>query len=332
LASKIMSTNTKDPAATEPMKRKKPRRHRADPWAPKRKINPNPKPRPPTPTHFTCRICIEEQPNDQFPRWCPPVRNKNRPHDVPLLCIPHVARNPSRKTVDPVCKTCIGSIISAEVDTLGARHARGCPEPGCTNPWSAEDLTRYLPAVALEKLNMALFDVYKHDTRLFTCLAPGCSAIGLPDPFAPGYPQIECHTCSARACVHCNVPWHGDITCAEQATKHITDLISDTERETLKMMQEKDARRCPNCFIVVVKDGGCDSMYCEGCHKFFNWLTAPSVVPGTMKARPFFSDDPYAPLPDETLMCEADAIAQGLTVPVVASPAGPPRERWYMDL
>jgi hypothetical protein len=254
------------------------RRAGADPWTPKRKPNPNPKPRPPPPTHYTCRICIEERTTNQFPTWVTARRRMfSKPWDVPYACTAHLARNPSRRKIDPVCKTCIGRAMSARLDQLGARQVGvGCIEPGCRTEWSWDFIMRYMPAEALEKYNMEMFDVWKHDSLIkpVTCISPGCNAIGLPDPHAPGYPQVACNTCAFRSCAVCSIPWHKDVTCAEHAAKQVDKKLSDPEKETLKLMQTKDGKRCPNCYLVIEKDGGCDSMFCIGCKKYFNWATA----------------------------------------------------------
>lgn len=261
----IAAIASKVTKVTKPSKKRRPR---ADPWYPKRKVNPNPKPRPraPPPTHYTCRICIEEQTADQFVRWVPPKRGRwNMPLDVPFNCIAHLARNPRLKKIDPVCKTCIGNAMSARLDTLGARQlGAGCLEPGCAEPWNHEFVMQYLPVgEPLEKYNIEMFNVWKEEAtpKLFTCISPNCTAVGLPDVFAPGYPQVTCNECSARTCAQCEVPWHKDLTCAEHAAKHVDAQMTDPEKVTLQFMQTKDGRRCPNCQLVIEKDGGCDSMY-----------------------------------------------------------------------
>jgi hypothetical protein len=280
---RILRSHTRAQAAppsrvVKPRPNTRRRRAGADPWTPKRKPNPNPKPRPPRRIHFTCRICIEEQATDQFPTWIPHKRGKwSEPWDVPLECIAHLGRNPNRRKIDPVCKTCIGRAMSARLDRLGARQVLvGCIEPGCTNHWGWDFVMRYMPAEALEKFNMEMFDVWKHDALIkpITCMSPGCGAMGLPDPQAPGYPQIACNTCAFRSCAVCLIPWHKDLTCAEHAAKQVDERMSDPEKDTLKLMQTKDGKRCPNCYLVIEKDGGCDSMFCTGCNKYFNWATA----------------------------------------------------------
>lgn len=265
----LRSDTARVAASTEKITKPKPkkRRARADPWAPKRKPNPNPKPRAPPPTHFTCRICIEEQTSDQFTKWIPPRSIGRWPATlvpVPHPCIPHLARNPQKKKIDPVCVSCIGRNMSARLDTLGARQVGvGCLEPGCTVLWPHESIMRYMPdGEPLEKYNMEMFNVWKADMspKLFTCLSSDCEAVGLTDTYAPGFPQVTCHSCSSRACAQCNISWHKDVTCAEYSAKNINKKMTDPEKDILKLMQAKDGRRCPNCQLVIEKDGGCNSM------------------------------------------------------------------------
>ena len=265
---RVLRSHTKQAVDIEdtarPAKVTKRRRSRADPWAKRRKPNANPNPPKPQPTHFTCRICIEEQTVDQFVTWVPPKRRYSVIVDVPIDCIDHLARNPRRTKIDPVCRMCIGNFLSARIDMLGALHINiGCMEPGCTHFWHHEFIMRYMPAgEPLHKFNMELLEVWKQkaDPKPMTCIAQDCNAVGLPDITAPGYPQVVCNECNTRSCVQCLVPWHKDLTCPEYAAKHVNEKMSDAEKETLELMQSKDGRRCPNCQLVIEKDGGCDSM------------------------------------------------------------------------
>lgn len=244
------------------------RRRRRDPWTAKRKPSKDPKPRAPPPTHFTCRICICYLPREDFIRWVPPKRLSGHNIDAPWPCISHLARSPYRRSVDPVCKTCIGATMAARLDTLGARRVgSGCLEPGCSKEWPWEMVLKYFPPSRLEVFNLASFEHWRADTDLFSCLAPSCPFIGILDPTAPGYPQVECpvSSCKARACASCLTPWHTDQTCAEVKSVALTTQMSDSEKETLALMQTRDGKRCPNCQLVIEKDGGCPSMFCVGC-------------------------------------------------------------------
>ncbi|KAJ4362673.1 hypothetical protein N0V95_001381 [Ascochyta clinopodiicola] len=292
-------------------KGKKPtkRRRRLDPWYPKRKVNKNPKPRAPPPTHFTCRICISHLPSSDFVRWVANSRARfDTRLDAPAPCIPHLARNPSRRHIDPVCKTCVGSFMAARLDTLGARRVSiGCLEPGCTTDWPWDLVIQYFPREKLEAYNLAAFDLWRADTDLFTCLSPSCTAVGIIDESAPGYPQVQCSECRFRSCAACAMPWHTEQTCAEVAATAMDAQMSDPEKVTLRLMQSKGGKRCPNCQLVVEKDGGCPSMFCPSCKKYFNWDTAASAVPGTRKALPVLSGQGYWQMP-AAVVCEVDRL------------------------
>lgn len=206
--------------------------------------------------------------------------------------------------------------MSARLDTLGARNlSQGCLMPGCTESWSWDFIMRYLPGGAvLEKYNLAMLHVWKEDSnpKPLTCISPTCTAIGLPDTTSPGYPHVVCHTCQFRQCALCLVPWHTDETCAERAAAHIDAKMTDPEKETLKLMQERDGKRCPNCYLVIEKDGGCSTVFCMGCHTFFNWATAASVVPGANKALPAaYGNKQLWDVPgSEAVKCEADVLLE----------------------
>ena len=180
--------------------------------------------------------------------------------------------------------------MAARFDTHGARKVReGCMEPGCKTQWPREKVIEYFPANRLEEYNLATFEHWRADAQLFTCLEPTCGFISLIDPFAAiGYPHVQCPspTCKARCCATCRTAWHPGQTCAEVHAAAATAQISEEERDTLALMQKVDARRCTNCQLVILKDGGCPSMECGGCGKKFNWEEAASVVPGVRKPEP----------------------------------------------
>ncbi|KAF2995237.1 hypothetical protein E8E13_002770 [Curvularia kusanoi] len=275
-----ISTPTSGPSlagkgATKPAKRRK----RRDPWYPKRKANKTLKPRS-SPSHYTCRICISYLPSESFVRWAPPIRYKGHPMDVPRHCIAHLARNPSLRN-DPVCKTCVGAYMAAQLDTLGA-HAvgQGCMEPKCENPWPVETILRYFPTSRLEEYNLAMFEHWRAKANLLECFEPRCGFVGLVENRTLGYPKLECPspTCRARSCAFCRVPWHEGQSCAEISATRVTARISEEERKTLRLLQMQGAKRCPNCQFVVEKNGGCNSMVCVACRKCFDWDKAASAM------------------------------------------------------
>lgn len=178
----------------------------------------------------------------------------------------------------------------------------------------------YFPTSKLEAFNLASFEHWRADMDLFICLAPDCFFEGILDPTTPGYPQVECpiSSCKARSCATCLTPWHADQTCAEVKSTALTAQMSESEKETLVLMQSKDGKRCPNCQLVIEKDGGCPSMFCVGCKTYFNWDTAASAVPGSKKALPIASGLGYWQTAGH-MVCEVDAlegkVSQGTRLP-----------------
>jgi hypothetical protein len=191
----------------------------------------------------------------------------------------------------------------AKMEATGARTVSyGCLEAGCSTYWDFTFVVRFLPPDNLEAYNLGMLPVWRESVEMFTCVAEACGGIGLLDRSAAGFPHIQCSECSLRQCATCNIPWHSNISCADHAAKHINEQMTTSEKETLKFMQTKDGKRCPNCYIVIEKDGGCDSMYCMGCKTYFNWQLAASAVPGAIPAVM-----PQA-LYGASVVCEIDAI------------------------
>lgn len=79
--------------------------------------------------------------------------------------------------------------------------------------------------------------------------------------------------------------------------------LTAPEFDTLNNMEGKDAKRCPNCYIVIEKFGGCNHMYCTGCRIYFHWDEAFHLIPG---ARPV--DPASIPESSPNVVCEIDAL------------------------
>lgn len=189
------------------------------------------------------------------------------------------------------------------METTGARTvAVGCLEPQCLTYWGFMSIMRFFPRDSLEAYNVGMLPVWRESVEMFTCVAESCGGVGLLDRSAAGFPHVQCADCSLRQCASCNIPWHADISCADHAAKHINEQMTTSEKETLKLMQTKDGKRCPNCYIVIEKDGGCDSMYCIGCKTYFNWQLAASAVLGTIPAA--MPQTMYG----ASVVCEVDAM------------------------
>lgn len=198
--------------------------------------------------------------------------------------------------------------MASKMEMLGARTvSTGCLEPGCDTHWEWHFVMKYLPHAAVGDYSHGMLNVWKETVQILTCPSEACAAIGLLDPMAPGFPQVECADCKARICAACKIPWHVGVSCADYNATLINEKITTPEKETLHLMQATDGKRCPNCYLVIEKDGGCNSMYCPGCRTYFNWGMAASAIPGTKPA--LSQQELYVHTP---VACEVDAIRNGV--------------------
>src|ERR1700761_3070433 len=73
--------------------------------------------------------------------------------------------------------------------------------------------------------------------------------------------RFVCKACGFKQCVKHQRKWHTTETCDEYENK------SSTKRREQELASEKwkakEARQCESCNVPIIKDGGCDSMYCK---------------------------------------------------------------------
>ena len=262
--------------------RKRKRRRVAGSWPYKarKRAKAVPKPPPEPQGLITCRICIEEKPVSAFVETAT---------DLPFNCRKHLSYNPGNsKTNNAVCKSCIGSSLSAGLDTIGAERL-GCLEPGCkADPWDYSYLALYLPADALEQYHEQMFAVFMAEKTMLQCLNTECGSIGLLEQNVAGFPNIVCSECEHRSCALCKVEWHKGFSCQVYREKNQKKFITSEEKATLRILSKKGAKRCPRCQMAIEKDGGCDSMSCKSTllkQVLYNSIACPCNSEMELRAR-----------------------------------------------
>lgn len=72
-----------------------------------------------------------------------------------------------------------------------------------------------------------------------------------------------CHSCSHKACVPCDRPYHEKETCAQYQKRKKRETEAE-EKATQKFI-DKGCKQCPNegCGKNIEKNGGCDQVYCK---------------------------------------------------------------------
>jgi len=91
------------------------------------------------------------------------------------------------------------------------------------------------------------------------CLNPKCDS-GQRHSRYEG-PKLICKACGFKQCVKHKRKWHTGETCAEYE-----DRVSSKKREqelASEKWKAKEAKQCVNCNVPIIKNGGCDSMWCK---------------------------------------------------------------------
>ena len=75
---------------------------------------------------------------------------------------------------------------------------------------------------------------------------------------------MTCKACGQRSCYTHDISWHRGLTCSQYDTKRGNDKAT-------KAFIKSKTKPCPRCGIRIIKDGGCNHMFCTACKKQFNW-------------------------------------------------------------
>ena len=244
---------------------------------------------------ITCNICVEDKPLTDYVHHTFESFYLTDEWNiaVPPGCLKHIA--PELLGLHGgVCMDCLRSHILTQFETRGAINI-SCVEKHRTyaeaRSWEDSDLMhshdwlpyahQFLPLDLHDHFYQQLFDHFIHSTTasLWNCPAICGYSDGIIQPNnTRGFPHVECPGCHDRFCANCKVPWHKEQTCQQYRATH-PELRDENEARQLHEMAKLGARRCPCCQVIIVKDGGCDHMFCEQCHYDFVWTQAERVVP-----------------------------------------------------
>ncbi|KAJ8106139.1 hypothetical protein OPT61_g9739 [Boeremia exigua] len=204
-------------------------------------------------------------------------RSERRPSTGPLVTCdtPSGTLNDGRSlflksvylTLPLSCKT------SSEERAFGASARASLPK---WVPYAAE----LLPADQRDAFDQQLFDHALRTEALAVWTCPyHCGFLnGVTQPNAtPGFPHVECAGCKDHFCANCKVRWHSTQSCQEYRVAH-PEAQDNDEAEQLLEMARMGAKRCPRCQFIIVKDGGCDHIFCQQCHFEFDWMQAVDVT------------------------------------------------------
>jgi hypothetical protein len=141
---------------------------------------------------------------------------------------------------ESICVNCIKMHLKIRFQDYGLQGAN-CAAQGCshhnseTSDWRFHALF-FLPQVLHESFYQQSLQIFLDRTEIWKC-PTGCASHGMTmEPKrTPGFPHVECPSCTGRFCACCKVTWHEGLTCQQYNSAH-PELLDEEEVVTLESM------------------------------------------------------------------------------------------------
>jgi hypothetical protein len=263
---------------------------------------------------FACSICTEDLPIRCFLNRCSLVMPYSC-YDHLSLKWSISEGGPGQEEAEnsePVCRSCLSRYLLEQFRTRGAERIR-CLRRDCEPPYPDQAwkyfAIHFLPKQVQHSFNEELARAIQRSDKWVCPADCGCEEGWTATPnMTDGWPHVECPSCSGRFCAACRVPWHPGLSCqnfqrSRRWQKQSPSLsvvgtlrslsftnesppyvsFSDGKKETksnyrsIREMQARGARLCPRCQTPIIKDGGCNHMWCIKCELHFTWREAEKV-------------------------------------------------------
>ena len=173
---------------------------------------------------------------------------------------------------DAVLRTsCCGEVYCAScAPRLGSMS---CPRPACGMPLDARRMLAITQDVAAVT-TMLLASTRREATtpasrdgkyRVLACVTPDCPGYVTYSTGARQAFQV-CQVCRTAVCVTCHTTLqnHLDKTCDNAVSQYISCMGGRV-------------KRCPECKSPISHEGGCNTMVCEACGRYFCWLCGTAM-------------------------------------------------------
>jgi len=164
------------------------------------------------------------------------------------------------------CKDCWSGYI-AEAVSLGPPCVRTqCPDAGCSEVVTQEEVRRLAPPGVLAKYQEYLLrsDIESNWVMRW-CMSCDLVAVGSSADGLVGEGECQCGT---RFCLRCGEIRHVPATCDMMV---LWGKKCQDDSETANWIIAK-TKKCPKCQARIDKNGGCNHMRCSQCNHNFCWL------------------------------------------------------------
>ena len=167
-----------------------------------------------------------------------------------------------------VCLSCMKGYVEAKISDRDIKDIP-CPMgPGCHSVVSFGQVRHFLPRELFERYDAMLLDVtLESDPSCRFCPRPGCGTGMMGDAKRP---MMICPRdgCNFAYCFNCREAWHADASCAMYQAWKRENAQGDSR---FANWAAEHAKPCPNCSVLINKDGGCNHMKCTRCSTKYCW-------------------------------------------------------------
>lgn len=182
------------------------------------------------------------------------------------VCFENYERSP-RFSLPCKCSCCFDCLTQWSVSKIKEQQLQfedtfSCITSSCKNSFKIQQIYPKLPFQNKEQIDQALLFVYLNKTPDIRCCPNNnCSYAGIL--------QSTFYCTESLECVECGTNWK------DQSS---TKTWKNSSHEIFSFLWKKlRAKKCPHCFVIIQKDGGCDHMICERCKYEFCWICSTSA-------------------------------------------------------
>lgn len=165
------------------------------------------------------------------------------------------------------CGDCWNEYLSLKVMNEGECLTIACPAYKCDI--LVDDTTAMTmikdPKVKAKYQHLITLSFVEYNRLLKWCPAPDCNR-AIKVQYLDSKP-VTCH-CGQTFCFKCNEKWHAPILC-----EYLRNWLKKLENDAASSAWvELNTKKCPNCFAMIEKNGGCNHMTCKKCKHEFCWI------------------------------------------------------------
>lgn len=196
------------------------------------------------------------------------------PFECPI-CLTDIKANEGvrlQECLHEICRNCCAHHINLSNDPeIMCPYMEG--DNACQQTITHREIRQIVGELNYDKyVKRSLKSAEAQSRDAFHCLTPNCEGFCF---YHKDRTFFQCPRCLFVSCFICKVIHEGQ-TCREYKDDTKRKAINEetakqTEEELQRLLRAGRAMNCPQCGVVIQKNGGCPNMICSKCQQAFRW-------------------------------------------------------------